>query len=360
MLSISFVGNGWTEDSEFGGFVTNLFSYKPLAGYASTVLFYLPSLIVYGPNSGNDTALFFGGDDTNWHGYYFVLTNTGNISAPAQILTSDVCNVQFLANPNGGNFVLEIRTNAAAPYFFTNLDSSWTTVATVNANSPGWQGKIAWWTNSLPVPTQLRVRATTPGWTPIVGYAQWNSRLTNGVILSEYSHQASGNYWSYTDTNKVFPIWSSWYPDLVFMTGGFGDPRLADTVGTFKLLRNGFPAADLIDVGAHLVLVQRSDNLERQFCFAQGIPFFDGQAACATAWGTYANGASLGLYTDDAHLTTAGYAAFSQLLWSWVGFGSYSAAGRLPAVTGGVTTNVSINGVTFYITNGLIQKVTAP
>jgi hypothetical protein len=359
-LSICFVGNGWAEDSEFGGFVTNLLSYKPLAGYASTVLFVLPSFMLYGPTSGNDTALSSAGDDTNWHGSYFVLTNVGNITAPAQVIVSDTYNVQYLANPGGGSFVLEIRTNGSAPNIITNLDSTWTTIATVNAQNPTWEGRVAWWTNSVPMTTQLRVRATTPGWTPIVSYAQWNSTITNGVILSQYSRQNSGNYWTYTDTNRVYPIWTARNPDLVFVTGGWGDSRFSDTVGTLNLVKAGFPKSDIVDVGVHLVSTLRSDALEQNFCLASGIPFFDGQGASIAAWGNYANGASLGLYTDGAHLAASGYATFSQLLWSWMGMTSYSSAQRsAPAVTG-VTTNVSIGGVTLYITNGIIGRVSTP
>lgn len=359
-LSICFVGNGWVEDSEFGGFVTNLLSYKPLAGYASTVVFVLPSFIGFGPYSGNDTALFAAGDDTNWHSSYFVLTNAGNITAPSQIIPSDIHNVQYLANPGGGSFVLEIRTNGASPSVFTNLDPTWTTIATVNAQNPTWEGKVAWWTNSVPATTQLRVRATTAGWTPIVGYAQWNSTATNGVILSQYSHQNSGNYWTYTDTNRVYPIWAATAPDLVFVTGGLGDSRFSDTVGTLNLIKAGFAESDIVDVATHLASTNRSDALEQNLCLASGIPFFDGQGASIAAWGNYANGVSLGLYTDGAHLTAPGYATFSQLLWSWMGMTSYSAVPRTAPVVTGVTTNLSIGGVTLYITNGIIGRVSAP
>ena len=359
-LSICFVGNGWVEDSEFGGFVTNLLSYKPLAGYASTVLFVLPSFINYGPSSGNDTALSAAGDDANWHGSYFILTNAGNITAPSQVIVSDIYNVQYLANPGGGSFVIEMRTNGASPGNFTNLDSTWTTIATVNAQNPTWEGRVAWWTNSAPLTTQLRVRATTPGWTPIVGYAQWNSTITNGVILSQYSHQNSGNYWTYTDTNRVFPIWAARTPDLVFVTGGWGDSRLTDTVATLNLVKRGFPESDIVDVATHLVASLRSDALEQNFCLMSGIPFFDGQGASIAAWGNYPNGVSLGLYIDTAHLTASGHAAFSQLLWSWMGLISYSAVQNGLPAPAGVTTNVSIGGVTLYITNGIIGRVSTP
>lgn len=137
LLFLAVVGNGWAEDSEFGGFVTNLLACKPLAGYASDVLYNLPVLINYGPSSGRDTALYVIGDDTNWHGSYFVLTNTGSITAPSQTVVSDICGVHYLANPNGGVFDLEIRTNGAWAYSFTNLDSTWTSVATASALNPG-------------------------------------------------------------------------------------------------------------------------------------------------------------------------------------------------------------------------------
>jgi hypothetical protein len=361
-LFVAVVGNGWAEDSDFGGFVTNLLAYKPLAGYASDVLYELPVYIAYTASSGLDTALYVSGDDTNWHGSYFVLTNTGSISAPAQIVVSDICGIDYLANPNGGAFALEIRTNGAWTYDFTNLDNTWTTVTNASAASPGWQGRTVWWTNTSPVQTQVRVRATSPGWTPIVGHAQWNSTVTNGVVLCQYSHQNSGNWWTYTDTNKVFPIWRAWRPDLVLNTGGFDNSRAADLVGTLTLLRNGFAGADVVDVITHVVSSTPYDfGFERQFCFANGIPCFDGQAASIAAWGGYDNGGALGLYPVPAHLTAEGYAAFSQLLWSWMALTTDSPAGRLAMAGNGVTTNISISGgATLYITNGQIWKVTVP
>jgi hypothetical protein len=363
LLFLSIVGNGWVEDSEFGGFVTNLLAYKPLAGYASDVLYYLPALIGYGPYSGNDTALFVNGDDTNWHGFYFVLTNTGNISAPSQTLVSDICSIHYLANPNGGDFAFEIRTNGAWPYDFTNLDSTWTTVANANALSTGWEGRTLWWTNSMPVQTQIRVRATTPGWTPIVGHAQWNSTITNGVVLSQYSHQSSGNWWTYTVTNKVFPIWQTWTPDLVIWTGGFDNQRSADLIGTMALLRKGFSKSDIVDVGAHLVFAYYNYSFERQYCFANGIPFFDGQAASTAAWGSYNNGVALGLYQDTAHFTAKGYAAFGELLWTWMGLTSIAPEYGLALRSQGVTTNISVltalpnEFFTLCFTNGVLMNV---
>jgi hypothetical protein len=360
-LVLAVVGNGWAENSDFGGFVTNLLAYKALAGYVSDVLYDMPAYIGYGPFSGLDTALYVYGDDTNWHGSYFVLTNTGSISAPAQTVVSDICGIHYLANPNGGTFALEIRTNGAWAYNFTNLDSSWISVAKASAANPIWEGRTVWWTNTSPVQTQVRARATSPGWTPIVGHAQWNSTVTNGVVLCQYAHQASGDWWSYTDTNRVFPIWKIWQPDLVLWTGGFDDSRYADLVGTLALLRSGFAGADVVDVATHVVTTTYNYGLERQFCFANGIPYFDGQAASIAAWGGYNNGVALGLYLDTAHLTAVGYATFSQLLWSWMGLTSDSLASRLATVSNGVTTNISISGgVTLCITNGQIWKVTVP
>ena len=319
LLCLATVGNGWAEDSDFGGFVTNLLAYKPLAGFASDVWYQLPGFILYGPSSGQDTALSVLGDDTNWHSSYFVLTNTGNITAPSQVVMSDICGVDYLANPGGGSFAMEIRTNGASPYWFTNLDNTWTTVANVSASNSDWQGRTVWWTNTSPVGTQVRVRATGPGWTPIVGHAQWNSTITNGIILCQYSHQSSGNWWTYTATNKVFPIWAAWRPDLVLETGGWDDSKSADAVGTLALVRSGFPGADVVDVVTHLAQTSYSSDFERQLCFANGTPFFDGQAASIAAWGSYNNGVTLGLYADTAHMTAKGYATFSDLLWSWMG-----------------------------------------
>ncbi len=361
-LCVAVVGNGWAVDSEFGGFVTNLLASKPLAGYASDVLFTLPSLILYTASSGNDTALYEEGDDTNWHGSYFVLTNTGNITAPAQTVLSDVCGTSYLANPGGGSFVLEVRTNGANPYFFTDLDNTWTTVASANAASPAWQGRTVWWTNSSPVQTQIRARATSTGWTPIVSHAQWNSTVTNGVLLCQYAHQSSGNWFTYTDTNRVFPIWNAWQAGLVFNTRGFQDSLSNLLVAELNMVRAGFPAADVVDVITHLVAPAPFPyDFERQFCLANGLPCFDGQAASLAAWGSYNNALALGLYGSPPHLSAIGYASFGQLLWSWMALTSDSAAARLPQAANGVTTNISLSsGATLHITNGQIRQITVP
>jgi hypothetical protein len=290
-----------------------------------------------------------------------VLTNTGSISAPAQIVVSDICGIHYLANPGGGSFALDIRTNGASADNFTNLDSTWTPVATASASNAAWEGRTVWWTNTTPVQTQVRVRATSPGWTPIVGHAQWNSAVSNGVVLCQYSHQDSGSWWSYTDTKRVFPIWRAWQPDLVLHTGGFDDSLSAELVAVLTLVRNGFLGADVVDVAPHVAATAYSYGFERQYGFANGIPCFDGQAASMAAWGGFHNGDVLGLYGDAAHLTAQGYATFSQLLWSWMGLMSDSPASRLGMAGNGVTTNISISGgATLYITNGQISRITVP
>ncbi len=325
----STIGSGWTEDSEFGGVVTNIFSYMPCAGFASTIWYQDPVTITYGPVTGQDTALFANGDDTNWHSSYFILTNVGNIISPVAVpfssavnglITSDVTSVSYLANPKAGSFAVEIRTNGDYYANFTNLDSTWKTVATVNASNTSWIGRTLWWTNSQPMLAQLRVRATSPGQTPIVDFAQWNSSVTNGVILSQYGHQASSLWWNQTDTNKVFPIWQGWRPDLILLTGGLGDGIALDSniVTELQLMKAGFPNSDIVDVGVHEIIAPYTDVFERSYCFSQGIPYFDGQAASMAAWGSYSNGFAIGMYQDEAHLTVAGYAVFSQLLWSWL------------------------------------------
>ncbi len=299
----------------------------PCAGFASTVWFQAPVYFAYGPVTGQDTALAVNGDDTNWHTSYFVLTNAGNIVSPVAapfpsavngLIVSDVAGVSYLANPNGGSFAVEIRTNGDPFMSFTNLDSTWRAVATASASNVSWSGRTVWWTNYQPMRSQLRVRATSPGWTPIVDFAQWDSSASNGVVLSQYGHQASTFWWNLTDTNKVFPIWRGWTPDLILLTGGLGDAAESQTATELQLMKAGFPNSDIVDVGAHELSAPYTDVLERQYCFSHGIPYFDGQAASMSAWGSYSNGLALGMYLDTAHLTPAGYAVFGQLLWSWL------------------------------------------
>ena len=266
LLCLAIVGNGWAEDSDFCGFVTNLLTYKPLAGYASDLVFLSPIPMGYGPLSEQTSALYVSGDDTNWHGPYFVLTNAGNITAPVQTVVSDICAIQYLANPGGGSFLLEIRTNGAWTYSFTNLDDTWTSVASANASNASWQGMTLWWTNATPVQTQVRVRATSPGWTPIVSHAQWDSTISNGLLLCQYSHQSSGNWVGNMDTNKVFPIWRAWRPDLVMVTGGIDDSYPTVAAAMLALVGEGFAGADMVDVGGHLTSETYTCNLERQYC----------------------------------------------------------------------------------------------
>jgi hypothetical protein len=338
-LFVSLIGNGWIEDSEFCGFITNLLAYKPLAGFASSLQFYAPAELIFNPSIAN-TALYVIGDDTNWHGDYRVLTNTGSMLSPVaqspywqgQIMTGDVCAVHYLANPNGGSFVMEIRTNGAWAPGFMDLSADWTIVASANASNSTWLGRTLWWTNTAPIQTQIRARATSPGSTPIVGFAEWNSTITNGVVLSQYSHQGSGYWWTYLDANKVYPIWKAWTPDLVFASGDawYGDLQPAPYTGTNMLqtIRSGLPNADIADVGQHVCIPPYiTNNIERNYCFNHGIAWFDGEAASTAAWGGYSNGVALGLYADSAHLTARGYATFSQLLWSWMGLTSRSPAG---------------------------------
>jgi hypothetical protein len=142
--------------------------------------------------------------------------------------------------------------------------------------------------------------------------------VTNGVILCQYSHQDSLNWWVMTDTNRVFPIWWAWQADLVLHTGGLDDSRPPDVEGELALLRTGFSGADIVDVVCHVTSTSYSYGLERQNCYRNGTAFFDGQAASASAWGGFAGGVSFGLYVDGAHLTSAGYASFSDLLWRWM------------------------------------------
>jgi len=315
------VGNGWATDGEFAGVFTNLLSYKPFAGYGSSVSFLGWDLPYgYGPFSGNDTAVYHVGDDTNWHQAYFSLEQPGQISAPCQIVVSDVATISYLASPIAGSFAVEIRTNGAAPYSFLQMDATWTSVATVNASNATRAGMVVAWTNTTPQPMQVRVRSLSPGSTPILDFAQWDSTVTSGVVLGMYSHTSSGNWWTYTDPSVVFPIWRAQAPTMVLWTGGFLDSRSADLAGTVALLRSGLPAADLVDIGGHEVTdYPLAFPVETAYCWSNGVPFLNGAAASSAVWGSVANGTAQGLYLDSAHLTEAGYAIFSGLVWSWLG-----------------------------------------
>ena len=314
------VGSGWACDGEFFGVLTNLLAYKPFAGYGSSATFLLvPSPYSYGQFSGSDTAIWHNGDDTNWHQSYFSLEAPGQITAPSQVVTSDVTTVSFLSNPNAGSFVVEVRTNGYNPLSFLQLDSTWTIIASVNASNAARVGSVVAWTNTTPMPTQVRVRATSAGSTPVLEFAQWDSTVTNGVVLGMFAHVSSGDWARYTETNVAFPIWAAQAPTMVLLPGGWGDVNASSAALTLDYLRRGFPSADLVDITAHEWAGSPTPSaFESSYCWNHGIPFFNGEAASTDAWGSYAHGVNLGLYWDTAHLTPDGFALFSQLVWAWL------------------------------------------
>jgi len=335
------VGNGWAGDGEFAAVLTNLAAVKPFAGYGSAVSFgMIPTAYSYGQYSGNDTATSHIGDDTNWHQAYFTLDASGQITAPDQIVTSDVLTVSYLAQPAAGSFVVEIRTNGYAPTSFLQLDGTWITVGTINATGTR-AGRVFQWTNTTPMPTQVRARSTSAGSTPILEFAQWNSRITNGIVMGMYTHGFSGYWPSYTDTNVVFPIWAAQAPTMVMATGGWDDSLSTQVVATVTMLRSGWPGADLVDIASHETSIpQGSHAFEASYCWSNGIGFFNGEAASADAWGSFSNGTKLGLYLDAAHLTPPGFGLFGNLVGAWLGLSStYQIPAAIPANPGLVSTN---------------------
>ena len=356
-MFVELVGNGWANDSVFCGFITNLLSFKQLAGFFTTMQWGSGSVpgAFYGYFDGNYYSMISNSwywlpeTDTNWHQAYNILNTNGAISTPQKVIVSDVQLVDYIASPVSGSFVVEIRTNNAAEWPWTNIDATWITIGTINAYSATRQG-VAWlWTNTAygPVPTQIRARATSAGLTPVVEFGQWNSKLTNSVVLGQYARMNAGD-WINNITNTItYPIWAAIQPTLVLSIGGADDSAYTALTNQLTYLTKGFTNSDVVDVAPHEQSVWYSQDAEALFCQSNGIPYFNGEQATFDAWGSYAwASSSSGLYVDSSHLSAAGYNYFGDMLWRWANL----LKGSVPSLT--TSTTASTAFYTAYLPPG--------
>lgn len=341
-------GNGWNWDGEFESTITNLLSYKPFAGYGSLAAMLAPANYTYGWNSGLNVGDFQNGMDAFWLSTYFVLTNSNCVISPTfridptfpliagatifsnRVIKADIVKVIYMANPIGGLFNIDVRHNYGSDAPIDN-DATWTTIATnVSSTNATYVTKIFWWTNTSPQFTQVRIKGTSAGWTPILDVGQWNSQITNGVILGQLAHNSGPDLTQYTNfTSRMYPALNSCKPTMVIYAGGVGDNN--DTTwlpNFFNYLKDGYTNADIIDVGVHFTPDEHGNINEAKICFANHIPFFDGRSVCLDTWGSYEHAQSLGLYDTNnlPHLLGPGYNSFGEFVWEWLDFRQYHTA----------------------------------
>ncbi len=337
-LRLWFVGNGWAVDGIMGAVATNMFPFKPFAGYGTQFTMTYPGTLSFGPFSGLDTATYQdpyvnNGFYTNYIKPFFVLETNNSIVSPITAygqpatLVADVLGVSYLANPTGGLFVLEYRTNAAVQTSFLDPPGPpWYVLgSTINAtNAGGWVGKTTFWTNTTPCITQIRVRSTTAGFVPIVDFCEWNSQVaSNGTVVGLYA-QLGGPSVVAGDKNCIYPIWANEKPTLVLITGGFND-SIWNSLGQpwVSYFQSGYTNSDLVEVVPQQVGALQTGGLEPAYCFTNSIPYFNGDLATVDAWGSFSNAVSLGYYDPYVeglpHMSLQGYQAFSEMLVSWLG-----------------------------------------
>jgi len=379
VFNLWFWGNGWVWDSDFESIVTNLLMYKRFAGFGSIFYMAAPQTITF--NSYGDNCVDFPGMDTNWLSTYAVMTNVNMITTawpgglgglttlPGSIQNNgddvffaDALRVCYIANPTGACFNVEIRTNGSAPTTFLDIDSSWIVVTNLSAtNAGGFVGRCFQWTNLLypgaaAMPTQVRVRATTAGYLPIVDFGQWNTlACTNGgVVLGMFAHDSGPNFYLLTNQQaKLNPIWSADAATCVIYSGGDGDANTPVTPTMLPFLKAGYPGADIIDMATHEIGTGAGNNLpswaESAWCFGNGYPFFRGADASAAAWGNVFNAEANGLISaaEFPHLAPLGYGSFGQMAAAWLGWATaYPAAQGAGALSGLALTNNDTRNVT--------------
>ena len=321
-LTVMFYANGWVLDGLLDSVFWNLTNNLPVAGYSGINRFG-----GLGPQNWQGGAAqvngFTGTSDPYWLTIYQQLPGVGdsvdfinNGLSTGQLF--DTYQLDYVTAPDGGTFKVQTNMNGGA----------WTDLAgctAVSSVSPTTNGAFLRWRSPAPANTGVRVISTGPGINRILYVDAANSTVTNGLVIEVLGHQ--GEDFAFYNTfppNLQGPLLQAWNPDLILMPVWGMSPDAPNFLTLYSSVFQPYvPNAGIVICGQW----PRSNFDEangsaadrpalRQACRQIGASYFDAYVP----FGSYAEMQARGFISGDGtHLSLAGYTAYGQLLFQWLG-----------------------------------------
>jgi hypothetical protein len=209
-------------------------------------------------------------------------------------------------------------------------DTAWNDLpgGLISSYSPVYTGAVVYVTQKLASLGSLRVVQVGSTNVSILSVGEWDNSKPGVILSAQISHQGTGTHdYVKADPRVVIPVLRAWAPVMFF----YDDEESMDAFFPWATTNITFPT-DLVLVAPHMAPLpefqQNYVDTQRNIRMARTnhVAFFDGEAACAAAWGDYTNAITLGLASSNSvpHLLDSGYSVFGKLLWSWMGLSSYS------------------------------------
>jgi hypothetical protein len=327
-FTVLVLGDGNTLDGLPVGFYSNLTQTFGLSGIlCSPVQFpnsFLPSSVLTPinyiagnpwPGVGFNSGGCLGSGNAIWFCYYMQLTNSGAYAGVQSgfPFPSDNWEVDYVATTNGGPFLIE-----------TNAGNGWGTVASLTGYAAQETGVAFHWTNSaglVPGTMQIMLTNTASGTNNWVGVAWNNSTVAGGVRMMVQGAQSSSEIFLRQVPERVrAPIYASWDPSLVLLCFPITWTSVnwgPDYLATVQFIRTNTPNADLVLCSEVINDTPATPWTAIQICRTNGphCSYFDSYGMLSIT--NIGNGRGL-FSTDGGHMTGAGYAVFSQLLWDFL------------------------------------------
>jgi hypothetical protein len=332
---VEFTGDGWCEDSVYGGFATNLIA---TFGFCGNDRMSLGGFIGF-YNYGNDAGINQHLNDAVWHGSICDLTNAGAFVTHSYVhqcatnvagysnFAPNVLSVSYIIAPTNGSFKLQYATNGHGLSWW---DTTFYDVpgGTISSWGLAYTGAVTYITQQLACAASVRVVSLGATNVTILGVGEYDMTKAGVIVSAQYAHQGTGPAaYVQADPRVTMPIFRGWSPTLVF----FEDEEAQDPFYAWAVT-NIPPTADIVVTSIHEAPLPAFASLgpiadrNSAMAWTNRVPFFNGHAAIHSAWGSYSNGIVFGWATSNAipHLTDAGYAAYGQLMWYWMGLANYS------------------------------------
>ena len=367
----------------FTSFLTNLTSTLTACGLKTATAnpyFLFGSLYDTLQVGGNAQQVNTVGGDTNWYSSYFWISNNvagTTVGGITNVLNFawNICEVDVIAGPLGATNLIVM----------TNSGTAYTTAFSINANSATTKGIPTLWTNPAgPQQLNLALAEYGTGTNAVVNMGMWNNTVFNGLIMGIQCQNGStvSNEVLHVPSANTAPIYAAWQPDIILwedIEASFGQTDFTmfttNMQNWVRFYFNQCPNTAVVLCGTYptipagpAIWAQNMVIFTNAQLFAnQGLPvsYYDGYTPFENTNVMNSRGFFASAQNDGIHITSQGMTTYGYFLWRWFGLcdaqsiqNNYS--GTFTGKGSGITTNVSVSGLTFYITNGLIMQVSGP